>query len=509
METTASVAQPLLAMHDISKRYGGVHAIRDARLTIATGQVHALVGENGAGKSTLIKILSGAVTPDTGSILLDGNSVHIRSTTDSLALGIATVYQEPQLFTELTVAENIFMGRELRSGPFVDWKRQNTEVVRLLDLLGLPRSLSSTPTGELSIALQQQVSIAKALASDARILILDEPSAILTDTEIEVLFGVVRRLKAVGVSTIYISHRLDELFRIADEVTIMRDGTTLGTYPIQELSVSKIAEMVVGGHMDSTKAKRPAIDGTIRLQLKSLETEGRFHDVSLSVKRGEIVGLYGLVGSGATDIADAVYGMRRHTAGEILVDGERVEPRSPRDAQRLGVALLPGDRKSQGVFSFQSIGFNISIAHLRLLSVGGLWLNRLRERSVVRELLAQLSIKTPGPEQAVSALSGGNAQKVIIARLLVEQPNILVLIEPTQGVDVGSKEEIHRIVENLAADGTATLVISADLSEVQRVSDRIVVVRKGTIVGEFTAAAERSEILAAAGGAEVSEGNPK
>jgi ABC-type sugar transport system ATPase subunit len=492
---------PRLTMHGIAKRYGAVRAIRHADIEVAPGSVHALVGENGAGKSTLIKILSGAVTSDAGTVTFDGDPVQIAGTTDAIALGIATVYQEPALFAELTVSENIFLGRELRRGPRIDWAAQHAKVVELLDLLGVPARDANVPVGTLSIAEQQQVSIAKALAGDAKLLILDEPSAILTDSEIDVLFGVIRRLTESGVAVIYISHRLDELFRIADEVTVMRDGATVGTYPLAELSVREIAELMVGGILNEDRPARTVADAAPRLELASLGLAGRFHDVDLAVRPGEIVGLYGLVGSGVAEIANTVYGIDAATSGEIRLGGKAVRPTSPRHAQRLGIALLPADRKRQGMFAFQPIAFNISIGHLGVLSKFAFWMDRAGERRVARELIDRLAVRTPSERQPIGALSGGNSQKVVLARQLVERPDVLVLAEPTQGVDVGAKEEIHRIIDALAAEGTAVLVATSDLPEALRIADRLLVVRGGTTIAEFGRGASQVDVLAAAAGA--------
>ena len=337
-----------LQLTGISKRFGAVRAIRNADLTVRAGQVHALVGENGAGKSTMIKIISGVESADTGRIEFEGAEVSISSTTDAMALGIATVYQEPQLFAELTVSENIFTGREIRKGGRVDWAAQNDRVVELLELLGLPGKYATVPVGTLSIAEQQQVSIAKALAGNAKVLILDEPSAILTDAEIEVLFAVVRRLTASGVSVIYISHRLDELFRIAQQVTVMRDGQTIGTYPIEELSVRQIAELMVGGILSDDRPERVVPDGEPALVLSGLSRTGKFHDVDVAVKRGEIVGLYGLVGSGVSEIAACIYGMDRATSGQILLNGKPISPAVPAARAEAGHRAAAGEPQAGG-----------------------------------------------------------------------------------------------------------------------------------------------------------------
>lgn len=489
-----------LSLTGISKRFGSVLAIRNADMVVKAGTVHALVGENGAGKSTLIKIVSGVESADTGEIAFEGAPVKISSTVEAMGLGIATVYQEPQLFAELTVSENIFTGREIRRGGRIDWPAQNAKVVELLELIGLPGRYATATVGSLSIAEQQQVSIAKALAGNAKILILDEPSAILTDAEIEVLFSVVRRLTESGVAVIYISHRLDELFRIAQEVTVMRDGQTIGTYPIDELSVRQIAELMVGGILNDARGERKIPDGEPKLVLEDLGLTGKFRDVNVTVRPGEIVGLYGLVGSGVSEIAATIYGIDHADAGRILLNGKSISPRSPRHAQKLGIALLPANRKVEGMFSFQPISFNISAGHLALLSNGG-FVDRARETKVAKSMISRLAVKTPSEKQPIGAMSGGNAQKVVLARQLVERPEVLVLAEPTQGVDVGAKEEIHRIITELAQEGTAVLVVTSDLPEALRISDRLLVVRGGTTTVEFGPDATQVDVLAAAAGA--------
>lgn len=500
-ETHTGDAAPFrLEMHGIVKSYGGVRAIRNADIAIRAGSVHALVGENGAGKSTLIKIVAGAERADSGTIRFDGRDTTISSTTDAIKLGVQTVYQEPQLFPELSVAENVFVGRELKRGIRVDWAAQAEHMHELLSTVGLPDRVATIPVGDLSIAQQQQVSIAKALAGDASVLILDEPSAILTDAEIDVLFAVIRRLTETGVAVIYISHRIDELFRIADEVTVMRDGQTVSTQPIGELSVRQIVELMVGGVMSESRPAAPAERGRTVLELDELSSEGRFSDISLTVAAGEIVGMYGLIGSGAGEIADVVYGMTKPTSGRVLISGTPVVVKAPAHAKKLGIHLLPANRSAQGSFSFQSIALNIVIGELRLLSRFAGWVSGRKQRDIARDFIKRLSIKTPSEAQPISAMSGGNAQKVVLARQLVKRPDLLVLVEPTQGVDVGAKAEIHRIISGLADEGTAVLVVTSDLGEVLRISDRTLVVRAGSIVAEFAPDATQVEILAAAAG---------
>jgi len=484
----------------VVKSYGAVKAIRHADFEVRAGEIHALVGENGAGKSTLIKIVAGATSPDAGDVTYDGEPVTIASTNDAIALGIATVYQEPQLFSELTVAENVFMGREMVTRGRVDWAAQNEKVVDLLAALGLPAALSTAVVGNLSVATQQQVSIAKALAGKCGVLILDEPSAILTDAEIDVLFQIIRRLADDGVAIIYISHRLDEIVKIADRVTVMRDGATIGTHPVEDLSVRRIAELMVGEALSDHTGPRTVPDGEPVLELRSLARTGSFHDVSLALRSGEILGLYGLVGSGVAEIASCIYGLDKASAGDIVIEGRSVAPRTPREAAEAGIALLPANRKTEGMFSFQSIAFNVSIGHLRRLSWGRAFVDRRRERATVKDLMKRLAVRASDENQNVGDLSGGNAQKVMLARQLVERPTLLLLAEPTQGVDVGAKEEIHRIITDLADNGTAVLVVTSDLQEVLRIADRLLVIRAGAIAAEFGPDAKQVDVLAAAAG---------
>lgn len=493
------MSKPRLEMRGISKRYGGVRAIRNASLVVDPGSVHALVGENGAGKSTLIKILAGAEQADTGTIAIDGEQARITSTGTAIDLGIQTVYQEPQLFQELSVAENFFVGREMTHGPVIDWRAQAPRMFELLDLVGLDRKLAATALGRLSIAQQQQVSIAKTLLEDARILILDEPSAILTDSEIEILFGVIRRLTQNGVGIIYISHRLDELFQIADVVTVMRDGKTVSADPIGDLSVREIAERMVGGEL-SEAVRDHGEPGKVVLSLEDLSLSDDFDGIDLQVRQGEIVGLYGLVGSGAAEVGDVIYGIRRATSGSVSIGGSARPITSPAQAKRRGVRMLPANRADQGTFSFQPIAFNITAGSLHLLSRVAGWVSPRTEKRIAEDLIGRLSVKTPSPRQPVSAMSGGNAQKVVLARQLVERPELLVLAEPTQGVDVGAKEEIHRIISSLAVQGTAVVVITTDLAEVLRISDRVLIFRAGRIAAELPPTASQAEVLALAAG---------
>ncbi len=498
----------MLELRGIVKRYGGVHALRGVDFDVQSGEVHALVGENGAGKSTLIKIVSGAERADAGTITLNGDQLASASTAAAIDAGIATVYQEPHLFGELTVAENVFLGREVRSGTVlpkwaspVDWTAQRRRVIELLDRLGVDSGIADVRIADLPVAEQQLVSISKAFAQDARILILDEPSAILTDREIEVLFGVVRNLRAGGVGIVYISHRLDELAQISDRVTVLRDGQVVASKPTSQLTVRTVAELMVGHELALTP-DRPAREftGTPVLQVGGLRKLEQFEPFDLDVGEGEVVALYGLVGSGASAIARALYGVDPADGGTVHVDGKRLRLRTPRDASAAGIAMVPGNRAVQGVFAPKSIAFNLSTAHLGFLSYLPGWLDRARERTVARDLIDRLSIRAKGPQTRVAALSGGNQQKTLIARQLVRRPRVLLLEEPTQGVDVGAKDEIHRIVSELAENGSAIVVASSDLPEVLGLADRVLVVRRGKVVAQFGRGARQADVLAAAAG---------
>ena len=498
-------SETLLVSRGIRKRYRGVQALRGVDFEVKAGEVHALVGENGAGKSTLIKIISGAEAADEGTVGVAGATLAAGDTNAALAAGVATVYQEPQLFGELTVAENIFLGRELRRGALIDWGAQRRRVGELLERLGLDPALADERAADLPVAEQQLVSIAKAFAHEVRVLILDEPSAILTDQEVQTLFRVIDSVKAEGVGVIYISHRLDELVVVADRVTVLRDGEVVATRPARELTVRQTAELMVGHALDSRQVSRDAPASNPVLEVRGLGGKGAFRNVDMVLNRGEVVGLYGLVGSGVNEVARALYGIEPAETGTVVVGGSERRLRSTQDAVRAGVAMLPANRKVQGVFASKSIGFNISIGHLPLLSKLGVAMDRRREKAVAAEFLQRIAIKAPGVQTLVGTLSGGNQQKVVLARSLVERPDILVLEEPTQGVDVGAKDEIHDIVLSLADRGSAVLVVSSDLAELQRLADRVLVMREGEVAGEFARGASQADLLSAAAGGDEEE----
>jgi rhamnose transport system ATP-binding protein len=492
---------PLLAMRGIVKRYAGVQALRGVDFEVVAGEVHALVGENGAGKSTLIKIVSGVEQADAGEVLLDGRRVRFNSTAAALQAGIGTVFQEPHVFADLTVAENVFVGREIRTPDGrVDWEEQQRRCLQLLEQLHIDPRIAERTMELLPVATWQLVSIAKALAAEARILIFDEPSAILTARETETLFEVIRRLRERGVGVIYISHRLDELWLVTDRVTVLRDGQHVATAATADLTPGKVAELMVGRELTEHAREEGERSAEPALQTRGLGLPGKFSGVDLEVRRGEVVALYGLIGCGADDVALALYGIEPAKEGEVRVAGKPVRVGSTAAADTNGIALLPADRKRQGMFGLHSVAFNIAAGNLRRLRRAVAFVDRGAERKAATNLVQRLNVRTPSIDQRVSLLSGGNQQKVMLARQLLTNPKVLVLEEPTQGVDVGAKEEIHRIIWELAAGGVGVLAVSSDLPEVLRVADRILVMRDGRIVAEFARGVSDVDVLAAAAG---------
>ena len=495
----------VLQVRAIDKRYGGVHALRQVTWSVRSGEVHGLVGENGAGKSTLIKMISGAEMPDEGIVLVDGSQVPSGDTQAALAAGVSPVYQEPQLFADLTVEENIFLGREETRFGKVDWADQRGRVEALLERLKLEPGIMHKRVADLPVGEQQLVSIAKAFAVDVRLLILDEPSAILASSDIDRLFEIVRGLRDEGIGVIYISHRLDELGRITDRITVMRDGSVIGTYPAREMSPTKIARAMVGDKFEvaDRSDRRSVVTDEVVLSASSLSQGPRLTNASFDLHRGEILGIYGLIGSGTTELVRALYGIVPAASGEIRVKGEKAEIRSPHQAMRLGMAMLPGNRKLQGVFLPKSLSFNLSSSHLPFFSRLGFF-SYARERRSVEEFIARLRVKAPGPSTIIGSLSGGNQQKVVMARQLVEAPEILLVEEPTQGVDVGAKAEIHQLILDHAAQGRSAIVVSTDLEEIRFLSDRILVMRHGESTVEMNGEVSAVSLLSAASG-EVEE----
>src|SRR6187551_2517381 len=497
---TTSHPEPLLALEHAQKSFGAVHALEDGEIELFGGEVHGLVGENGAGKSTLVKILAGVHRPDSGRLLLDGEEAIFDNAKQSQAAGIAIIFQEPTLFPDLTVAENIFVGvQPLKRFRRIDGRRMRREVTMLFEQLGVRLDPDRLARG-LSIADQQLVEIAKALTTNARVIVMDEPTAALTSAEVDRLFRIVETLRARGNAVLFVSHRLEEIFAICQRVTVMRDGRHVLTKPIGELTVQSIIRAMVGRDMEALFPKLETEPGRVVLEVDRLTREGVFTDVSFQVRSGEIVALAGLVGAGRTEVARAIFGIDRFDAGAVEIDGRRLPPGSPSAAMSAGIGLVPEDRRQQGLVMDFSIERNIALASLDTVQRGGL-IFRGAERSFARDWALRLQLKYARLSNPVWTLSGGNQQKTVLAKWLGRKPRLLIVDEPTRGIDVGTKAEVHRLLSELAAQGVAVLMISSELPEVLGMADRVVVLFEGRVTGEFTGAeATEDAIMHAATG---------
>ncbi len=491
--TTKAPGRVLLEMKGIGKSFPGVKALEGVNLSIREGQVHALLGENGAGKSTLIKILSGAYIRDEGEIFFDGQPADIKAPADAERLGISTIYQEFNLAPNMTIAENIFLGHLPTKGGRIDWTTVNTRSRELLDSLDVTLPVD-TMTGTLSVAQQQMVEIAKALNRNTRILIMDEPSAVLSEKDIENLFTVVRRLQAAGIGIIYISHRLKEIFELADEVTVLKDGRYVDTKLVSEVDMDDLVKLMIGRDLADVYPKPKAIPGDVVLEASHLAQAHLAKDVSFTLRAGEIIGFAGITGSGRTEVARVIFGADKPTAGEMKLLGKPYRPTSPRDAINQGVALVTEDRKRQGLLLKLQVYFNTTVSGLDRLTKFGL-LQLKDEQTLVKKWIQDLRIKTPSPEFMVVNMSGGNQQKVILARWLSLGIKVFILDEPTRGIDVGSKAEIYQIMADLAEQGVAIIMISSELPEVLGMSDRVMVMREGRIVKELSRAEASEETV--------------
>jgi ribose transport system ATP-binding protein len=488
-----------LEMVDISKAFPGVQALSNISFNLRPGEIHALVGENGAGKSTLIKILSGAYQRDSGTIRMDGDDVEISNPSHALALGIITIYQETSLCGELSVAENIFMGRLPRSGPFVQWQGLYDDAQKLLDQLETPFDARSR-LGDLSTAQRQMVEIARALSMNARVIVFDEPTASLTDSEVEVLFDTIRRLRSGGVSIIYISHRLSEIFALSDRVTVLRDGVWVSTAETGTTDEATIVRHMVGRNVDDLFSRQGEHADTEPVLTVAGLTGRKFFDISFEVHAGEIVGLFGLVGSGRTDLVRALFGAETIYSGGIHIDGEPVAPHSPRDAIRSGVVLAPEDRKEHGLVLGMTVQENVTLPNLKRVSEFG-FLRPRYERELAGRYRDELAIRTPTLATQAASLSGGNQQKVVLAKWLARKPKVLILDEPTRGIDVAGKAEVHRLMNSLAEQGVAVLMVSSELPEILGMSDRVLIMHEKRLAGELTRAdATEERIMAYATG---------
>jgi rhamnose transport system ATP-binding protein len=493
-------SKPIVELISISKRFGAVQALRDVSLALYPGEVHALLGENGAGKSTVVKILGGIHSPDSGVIKIGGEEIELHSPAQAQHLGIAVIHQEPTLFPDLNVAENVFMGRHPRDRfGRVDWKRMYQEVEQLLAELDVPLSVY-TPVQGLSVADQQLVEIAKALSLHARVLVMDEPTAALSAHEVEKLFAITRQLREHGVAILFVSHRLEEIFELADRITVLRDGAHVITAPAAQFTSEDLIRYMVGRELTALFPKSEAEIGDVLLDVRHLTRNGVFQDVSFQLRRGEILGFAGLVGAGRTEVARVIFGIDRADAGEIRIGNELVQISSPKDAMRHGLAYVPEDRRQQGLVMDFSIAANMTLPILQQVSRLGV-VNRQRERQIATDYSQQLHVRSAGIDQLVKALSGGNQQKVVLAKWLITNPSILILDEPTRGIDVGAKSEVHRIISDLAAKGLGIILISSELPEVLAMSDRVLVMHEGHLTGMFDRAeANQEKVMFAATG---------
>ena len=497
---TTTPEAPVISLEHAQKSFGAVHALEDGHIDLFGGQVHGLVGENGAGKSTLVKILAGVYRPNSGQLLIDGEEAIFDNAKQSQEAGIAIIFQEPTLFPDLSVAENIFVGvQPLKRFRRIDGRRMRREAATLFEQLGVGLDPDRLARG-LSIADQQLVEIAKALTTNARVIVMDEPTAALAMNEVEQLFRIVETLRARGNAVLFISHRLDEIFAICQRVTVMRDGRHVWTKPIDELTVPSVIRAMVGRDMDALFPKVPTEPGRVVLKVDRLTREGDFTDVSFVVRSGEIVALAGLVGAGRTEVARAIFGIDRADAGSVEIEGKRLRPGSPSAAMAAGIGLVPEDRRQQGLVMDFSIERNIALASLDTVRRGGLVL-RASERTFARDWALRLRLKYAKLTNPVWTLSGGNQQKTVLAKWLGRKPTLLIVDEPTRGIDVGTKAEVHRLLSDLAAQGVAILMVSSELPEVLGMADRVVVLFEGRVMREFARAdADEDAIMRAATG---------
>lgn len=478
---------PMLTISHVSKSFGGVRALVDASLDLYAGEVHALLGENGAGKSTLLKTLAGVHTADSGVIKLNGQEFKQGSTKASIEQGVAVIYQEPSLFPDLTLAENVFIGRQPIKSGLVDWHTMEVESKKLFEGLGINLNPTAKARG-LSIADQQIVEIAKALSTEAQVIVMDEPTAALSAKEVDRLFEVANRLRETGHAVVFVSHRLDEVFALCQRMTVMRDGSTVGTQLIAETSEAQVIQLMVGREVAELFPKLDVQPGEIVLKVENLSSDGNFQGVSFEVRAGEILGIAGLVGSGRSEVVRSVFGVDSYDQGSVTLLGQRVPKASPNKSMSRGMALVPEDRRQQGLFMPTSIARNSAVTLLKKLS-RGIFLSGKNESKVADKWGKVLQLKSASLLDPVERLSGGNQQKVVLAKWLATEPKLLIVDEPTRGIDVGTKAEVHRLLSEKAKEGMAVVMVSSELPEVLGMSDRVLVMREGRLVGSF----ERSE----------------
>jgi rhamnose transport system ATP-binding protein len=491
---------PLLVLDKATKSFGAVHALVEGSITLYPGEAHALLGENGAGKSTLVKILAGVHRPDSGVLEIAGQPLTLHGPASSRAAGISIIYQEPTLFPDLSVAENIYMGRQpLAAGRRIDRARMRKDAEAVFARLGVALDPDRLARG-LSVADQQIVEIAKALSLEAKVLVMDEPTAALTGVEVERLFEVMRTLRNQGAAVLFISHRLEEVFASCQRVTIMRDGRYVRTAPIEDLTVDDIIRSMVGRDLDTLFPKTETVPGEVVLQVDNLNREGVFSDISFEVRRGEIVALAGLVGAGRSEVARAIFGIDRRSSGVVRISGTELSNGSPQAAMAAGMALVPEDRRQQGLVMDLALDQNIALASLGRLSKFGI-IRRASESAIALTWAERLQLKFSRLKDPVSTLSGGNQQKAVLGKWLARRPTLLIIDEPTRGIDVGTKAEVHRILDGLVAEGMAILMISSELPEVLGMADRVLVLHEGRLTADLSRAqADENSIMRAASG---------
>lgn len=494
--------EPILQMKGISKKFGNVKVLDNVDLTLYRGRVLALLGENGAGKSTLMKILCGIYEKDEGGIYLKGEKVNIRNVRDAEKYGIAMIHQELNLVPSLSIAENIFLGREyVRTFNSIDWKKIKQESAKILHELGMDLNVDRL-VKHLSVGEQQMVEIARSLLMNAEILVMDEPTAALTEGETRRLFEVIKRLRKEGKSIIYISHRMNEIFEICDDYIVLRDGRLISQGEISEVTRDDLVKMMVGRELKEHFPYESSSPGEEILRVENLTVKGMFEKVSFVVRRGEVVGLAGLIGAGRTEVAKTIFGFYRKTSGKIYLGGEEVKINSPRDAIEKGIMYLSEDRRNEGLIIKHTLKENMTLSALKKISDYIGTINFSKERSIVNEMIQKLNIKSFSPNQKIFRLSGGNQQKVAIAKCLLTNPKLIILDEPTRGIDVGAKNEIYKLINDLKRQGIGIILISSELPEVLNISDRIIVMHEGKITGEISReeATEEKVMLKAVGG---------
>lgn len=493
---------PFIEMTGIDKAFSGNQVLTNVDFEIKHGEIHALMGENGAGKSTLVKVLTGIHPRDNGVVKLDGKEVTFTNPKEAEEKGIIVIHQELNIIPHLTVAENMFLGKELTYGKtgILNTKAMKKQTVQSLKRLGVTNIHPDETAGNLSVGQQQMVEIARAIATDAKLIVMDEPTAALTDREIESLFKVIDSLKAQGVSIIYISHRMEEIFNICDRITILRDGQYIGTENIAETSFEGIVKMMVGRELGEQFPERDHPVGDVIFEVSNLGRAGYFKDISFDIKEGEILGVAGLMGAGRSEVMEVIFGFHKKDSGSIKLNGKDLTIKHPRDAVKAGIGFITEDRKSKGLVIDASIRENIALTNLKTISSGGI-ISNSKENKMVVELIKRLHVRTTGGGQEVKSLSGGNQQKVVIAKWLGINPTILILDEPTRGVDVGAKKEIYSIMNELTESGVAIIMISSELPEVLGVSDRIMVMHEGEITAFLNRdEADQERIMTAATG---------